>query len=136
MTGAQLLLVDDNPDNLHVLAVILGERHRVLSYARAPEALQALDTTSVDLLLLDIAMGPLDGLECLRAVRARPGYQHVPAIALTAHAREVDRAAFLAAGFQAVITKPILDFNELFQTVDRLLASSSTAPVAPGKWVA
>ena len=132
MGTAQLLVVDDNPDNLDVLTVILRERFRVLSYAGAPEALNALKTHTIDLVLLDIAMGPPDGIECLRAIRGLPGYESLPAIALTAHAREVDREAFVAAGFQAVVTKPILEFGDLFEAIARLLQRSPGSESGPG----
>lgn len=123
MTAARVLLVDDNEDNLEILAVILRESYEVLSYACAQEALTALEAVKPDLLLLDIGMAPIDGLQCLKATRALPGYGSIPAIALTAYARDEDRKAFLAAGFQAVVTKPIIDHRELFATISALLTS-------------
>jgi len=123
MTAARVLLVDDNEDNLEILAVILRESYEVLSYACAQEALTALEAVKPDLLLLDIGMAPIDGLQCLKATRALPGYGSIPAIALTAYARDTDRKAFLAAGFQAVVTKPIIDHRELFATISALLTS-------------
>jgi CheY-like chemotaxis protein len=122
MKTARLLLVDDNPDDLEVLTVILGEKYLVLGYRSAPEALTALDTARPDLLVLDIGMSPVDGLQCLQTIRARPGYDSIPAIALTAYARDVERDAFLAAGFQAVVTKPVLDHRDLFAAIAPLLA--------------
>jgi CheY-like chemotaxis protein len=119
MRTGQLLLVEDDQDNREMLALILGERYSVSSCGSAAEAVTALDALRPDLLVLDIGMKPVDGLKCLKAIRARPGYATVPAIALTGHAREVDRQAFLAGGFQAVVTKPIVDFQEL----DALIAS-------------
>ena len=121
---ARLLLVEDNPDNREVLSVLLGDRYSVSSFSSGPEALGALDTVRPDLLVLDIGMAPIDGVECLHAIRARPGYADIPAVALTAFARDVERDAFLAAGFQAVITKPILDDGQLVDAIDRLLGAS------------
>lgn len=123
MTAARVLLVDDNEDNLELLAVILRDSYEVLSYACAQEALTALEAAKPDLLLLDIGMTPIDGLQCLKAIRATPGYGSIPAIALTAYARDAERKAFLAAGFQAVVTKPIIDHQELFATLSALLTS-------------
>jgi CheY-like chemotaxis protein len=123
MTAARVLLVDDNEDNLEILAVILRESYEVLSYACAEEALTALEAVKPDLLLLDIGMAPIDGLQCLKATRDLPGYGSIPAIALTAYARDEDRKAFLAAGFQAVVTKPVIDHRELFATISALLTS-------------
>jgi CheY-like chemotaxis protein len=128
MKTVRLVLVDDNEDNLEILTVILSEKYDVVSYRCAEEALTALETDKPDLVMLDIGMSPVDGVQCLKAIRAIPGYGSIPAIALTAYARDVDRKSFLATGFQAVITKPILDHRELFETITRLLRSEA----APG----
>jgi CheY-like chemotaxis protein len=127
MTTARLLLVEDDPDNLEVLTVILSDHYHVLSCSSADAALAALETGKPDLLLLDICMGPVDGLACLKAIRATPGYGSIPAIALTGYAHDVERRAFQAAGFQRVIIKPILDYEELFAAITALL----TSPAAP-----
>ena len=66
-------------------------------------------------------MGPIDGIQCLEAIRGRSGYADIPAVALTALAGEVTRAELLAAGFQAVVEKPILDEHELHDAIDSLL---------------
>ena len=131
MKTARLLLVDDNQDNLEILTVILGEKYHVLSYACAQEALTALEAAKPDLVLLDIGMSPVDGLQCLEAIRGMPGYGSIPAIALTAYARDVEREAFLTAGFQAVVTKPILDHEDLFGSVIALLASEAAPNCGP-----
>jgi CheY-like chemotaxis protein len=127
MKTARLLLVDDNQDNLDILTVILAEKYQVSSYACAREALAALEATKPDLLVLDIGMTPVDGVECLKAIRAMPGYGSIPAIALTAYALDAERKAFLAAGFQAVVTKPIADHDKFFAEI----AKSLTAVPAP-----
>jgi CheY-like chemotaxis protein len=125
MKTARLLLVDDNQDNLEILTVILSEKFDVSSYTCAQEALTALEATKPDLVLLDIGMSPVDGLQCLQAIRAVPVYGGIPAIALTAYARDVEQRTFLAAGFQAVLTKPILDHQVLFRSITELLASEA-----------
>ena len=120
MTTARLLIVEDNQDTLDLLTFWLSDKYSVLSYGRADEALTALEMAKPDLLLLDIGMRPIDGLECLKAIRAMPGYGSVPAIALTGYARDCEREAFQAAGFQAVLAKPVLD-DELFAAIAALL---------------
>jgi CheY-like chemotaxis protein len=125
MKTARLLLVDDNQDNLEILTVILSDKYDVLSYGCPEEALKAIEAAKPDLVLLDIGMSPVDGLQCLAAIRAIPGYGSIPAIALTAYARDVDRKAFLANGFRAVVTKPILDHQELFEAIAGLLRTSA-----------
>jgi CheY-like chemotaxis protein len=123
MRAARLLLVDDNQDNLEIVSVFLGQTYEVYSYGSAAEALSALDTVRPDLLVLDICMRGVDGVQCLQAIRAKPGYSAIPAVALTAFARDVERKAFLDAGFQAVITKPILDDRQLIGAIERVLAA-------------
>ena len=125
-TARRLLLVDDDQDNLDILTVILREKYEVGSYACAEEALAALEAARPDLVLLDIGMRPVDGLQCLKAIRATPGYGSIPAIALTAYAHDVERKAFLAAGFHAVVTKPILDQEDLFGAIDALLSHGAS----------
>lgn len=124
MTTARLLVVEDNQDNLDLLTLWLSEKYRVFSYGCAHEALKALETAKakLDLVLLDIGMRPIDGLECLKAIRAMRGYGNIPAIALTGYARDSERKAFQAAGFQAVLTKPVLD-DELFAAITAVLGS-------------
>ena len=128
MSGARLLLVDDNHDNLELLALLLSERYQVVGYGSADEALAALDTVKPDVLVLDIGMAPVDGVQCLAAIRAQPGYSTTPAVALTAFARDSERAEFLAAGFQQVVTKPILDPGLLIRTIDAALEPRGPRP--------
>ena len=123
MSSARLLLVDDNRDNLELLAMLLSEKYAVASYGSAVEALAALDGVRPDVLVLDIGMAPVDGVQCLAAIRAQPGYSTTPAVALTAFARDSERAEFLAAGFQQVVTKPVLDPSTLMRAIDAALES-------------
>jgi CheY-like chemotaxis protein len=125
----RLLVVDDNRDILDMLTLSLGEKYSVLGCQSAAEALAALETSRPDLLMLDIRMSPVDGVQCLEAIRAIPGCADIPAIALTAFARDSDRQAFLAAGFQAVAVKPILDQCELEALIDMLLGSATRRSV-------
>jgi CheY-like chemotaxis protein len=122
MRAARVLVVEDNQDTLDLLTLWLSENYSVFGYACASEALAALETAKPDLLLLDIGMGPIDGLQCLGAIRSMPGYSSIPAIALTGYARASEREAFRAAGFQAVLAKPILD-DELCAAITAVLAS-------------
>jgi CheY-like chemotaxis protein len=125
MAAARLLVVEDNQDTLDLFTLWLSTKYRVFSYARADQALLDLETAAPDVLVLDIGMGPIDGVECLRAIRAQSKYATIPAIALTAYARECEREAFKAAGFQMVLAKPLLD-EDLFSAISAVLASSLT----------
>jgi CheY-like chemotaxis protein len=126
---ARLLVVDDNPDILEMLTVLLSEKYSVAGCGSAEEALKSLEASRPDILMLDIRMSPVDGLQCLEAIRAMPSYAQTPAIALTAFARDAERQAFLAGGFQAVVVKPILDLGEMERLIDGLL--DATCSVTP-----
>lgn len=120
----RILVVEDHADSRDVLTLMLGERFRVWGCGSAAEALRALEAVSPDALLLDIGMAPVDGLQCLQAIRSIPRFQHVPAVALTGFARDVERQAFLAGGFQAVVTKPVGDHDGLIALIEAVLAAS------------
>jgi len=125
MKTKRLLLVDDHEDSLAMLTVILSERYVVCDCSSAAEALVNLDSFKPDLLVLDIAMSPVDGIQCLNVIRRKSRYRRIPAIALTALARDDEKQAFLSAGFHAVIAKPILDYLHLQQMIDALLESQA-----------
>ena len=121
MERKRLLVIDDHADSVEMLMVMLGDKYRVMGYSSAHEALGILDELNPDLLLLDVRMTPISGPECLGAIRTKAGYENLPAIALTALAREEEKNALRATGFQAVVTKPILNQRELETAIDSLL---------------
>ena len=126
----RLLVVDDNADNLEIAAIMLGERYRVVTCSSAAEAIASLETADPDAIVLDIAMAPVDGMACLRAIRANPRYAKTPAVALTALARDVERQTFLSAGFEAVVTKPIIDPRYLMDVIDGLIGEPAVDAVS------
>ncbi len=115
-TRTHVLLVEDNPIN-QVVALeflsLMGLRGRLAS--NGLEAVDACIQAAPDLVLMDIQMPGMDGLECarrLRQLQARAELPHFPILALTAHALESDVKASLAAGMDEHLTKP-LDFMAL-----------------------
>jgi two-component system cell cycle response regulator DivK len=121
MKTERLLVVEDDPDNLALLLEILREKYDVMGCGSAADALLALDTFKPDLFVLDVGMRPVDGLQFLDGIRGVPGYHNIPAIAMTGYASENDKLRFLASGFQAVVTKPILDRRDLESVVETSL---------------
>src|SRR5262245_30161541 len=99
MKPKRILLVDDHPDILEMLTVVLSDKFHVSSCSSGGTAVRILETAKPDLLLLDVVMSPIDGVQCLEAIRSQPGYESIPAIALTGLARDVEQANMLAAGF-------------------------------------
>jgi CheY-like chemotaxis protein len=123
-TCSRVLLVEDDPDNLDALCALLSERYAVVACESGAQALERIHDVKPDVVVLDIGMWPMDGLRCLVAIRAIPGYGDLPAVALTAFAREVERRRFLDGGFQVVVTKPVIDPDDLLAVIDRLLGAS------------
>lgn len=119
----RLVIVEDNPDNLEALSIFLAEKYDVFDYESHPEALKAIEAVRPDVLVLDIGTAPINGMDCLKFIRAIPGYLDVPAVAFTGFARDVERQRFLAAGFQAVVVKPLVDPQDLIAVIESVLAS-------------
>jgi len=104
-----ILLVEDNPTNLMVASRILAsEGHEITTAGDGCEAVEAVRSRHFDVVLMDISMPEMDGMEATRIIRTLPQpYCSVPIIAMTAHAISEDRQKFLAAGMDACLTKPI-----------------------------
>jgi signal transduction histidine kinase/ActR/RegA family two-component response regulator len=121
----RLLVAEDNPVNRKLIGILLERRgHSVRLTADGAEALASLDQETFDMLLLDIQMPVLDGMEACRRVRAdeRRTGEHLPIVAMTAHAMAGDRDRFLAAGMDGYITKPI-QAQELDAALEAVWAS-------------
>lgn len=102
-----VLLVDDEPDNLGVAQQILQHfGAQVFTAGDGEEALTLLNTVTPSFIVTDLSMPVIDGWELLKKIREIPRLNHVPVIALTAHAMRGDRERALAAGFDQYITKP------------------------------
>jgi two-component system CheB/CheR fusion protein len=110
------LAVDDNAENLNMLAEHLRDHLGELYLASsAEEAIELLKQKPIDIVLMDVQMPGMDGVEATRVIRSLPdGKKSVPIIALTANAMSGDRERFLAAGMNDYLSKP-LDFEVLFQ---------------------
>ena len=117
-----LAVVEDNKDNRLLLQAFLADRYEIVEYENGPAALRGLQGPPPDLVLLDISLPGMDGLEVLRQIRADARLAKLPVIALTAHAMTGDRERFLQAGFNDYIAKPIVDEAVLHAAIERLLA--------------
>lgn len=120
-TPPRLAVVEDNADNRLLLQAILGDRYDLVEYDNGSAALAGIAGNRPDLVLLDISLPGMDGNEILQRIRRDDSLRKLPVIALTAHAMAGDREKFLAAGFDEYITKPIIDENQLFAAIERLL---------------
>jgi CheY-like chemotaxis protein len=108
MPGEHILIVDDTEMNRKLLQVLLTARgYRVSMAVTAEEALEQLATTTPALLLLDLRLPGMSGLELARKLRTDPAHAELVIIAVTANAMKGDEDDALAAGCNAYITKPI-----------------------------
>ena len=113
-------VVEDNADNRLLLQAILDGLYDVHEYENAEAALAEFQRVAPDVILLDISLPGMSGVELVERLRADAALRHVPVIALTAHAMAGDRETYLAAGFDAYVTKPIVDEGVLLRTIERL----------------
>jgi PAS domain S-box-containing protein len=119
LSGLRILVVDDDADTLQMMSTALTRRHAtVTAVSSAGEALKAVQTSRPDVLVSDIAMPDEDGYGLIRKIRAlEDGTQPVlPAVAITAYAKEEDRSRALSSGFQAYLAKPV-ELTELVSVV-------------------
>ncbi len=104
----RILLAEDNPINQKVGKKMLGQFGYNTDLARnGREALKAVVETTYDLVLMDIQMPEMDGMEAMRLIRAAMGPQAPYLVALTAEALEGDRERFLSSGFDNYLSKPL-----------------------------
>jgi two-component system sensor histidine kinase/response regulator len=118
----KVLLAEDNAVNRTLARRLLEKHgHTVVVVENGREALEALERETVDLVLMDVQMPEMDGLEATAAIREKEKTSggHMPIITLTAHAMKGDREKCLAAGADDYLTKPIRT-TELFEALDRL----------------
>src|SRR5688500_18831557 len=108
MAGEPILIVDDSSVNLKLARLVLeGEGYVVRTANDAEEALRMLDTFSPRLVLMDLQLPGIDGLELTRRLKADPRRSSIMVVALTANAMKGDEEKALAAGCDGYITKPI-----------------------------
>jgi CheY-like chemotaxis protein len=130
MEGTSILIVDDNTQNLKLARVVLAnEGFDVHTAANAEDALQLLRTVTPNLILMDIQLPGMDGLEFTRRLKADPATRAVRVVALTAYAMKGDEEKAFAAGCDGYITKPI-DVERLPVVVGSFLAERSPEPVS------
>ena len=125
MLMQSLLLIEDNADNRDLIYAFLEDDYEIAAVEDGFAALQALgDGSMPDVVLCDIALPGMDGVELLQRLRAVPALQRLPVVAITSHAMKGDREHFLEAGFDAYVSKPILDPAQLYAAIDRGVAAA------------
>lgn len=125
MAGEAILIVDDNPVNLKLVQVLLSSHgYEVRSAGDAEEALAVLRELTPRLILMDIQLPGMDGLELTRRLRADPAMRGVVILGLTAYAMKGDQERVLAAGCDGYVAKPI-DTRKFPQLIAEYLEKAS-----------
>jgi len=131
VAGAEILLAEDNLINQRlVLALLERKGWQAIAVESGRGVLDALVEKSYDLILMDVQMPGMDGLEATRVIRQKEAggeETRIPIIGLTAHASKEDRDQCLAAGMDAIVTKPI-DAETLFGAIEGLFGGKGQKP--------
>jgi len=106
--GARILIVDDNPTNLKLVTYLVrANGYEVDTAGDAEQAVAAIAVNRPALILMDLQLPGIDGLELTRRLKADPATKDIKIIAVTAYAMKGDQEKALAAGCDAYVTKPI-----------------------------
>ncbi len=117
-----LLAEDDRVNELVAVRALEKQGHTVVVAANGVEALAAQDRATFDLILMDVRMPEMDGIEATRAIRDREKMSggHIPIVAMTAHAMQADKQRCAAAGMDGYLSKPVR-IQELYATIENVV---------------
>jgi two-component system cell cycle response regulator DivK len=119
MAGEQILVVEDNEKSMKLFRdILLATGYRTLEATTGGQAVALAAEREPDLVLMDIRLPDIEGVEALSRLRANERTASIPVLAVTAEAMRGDHERFLAAGFDGYISKPV-NFVELLDTVRR-----------------
>lgn len=118
---ATILIVEDTPANMKLATVILENAgHAVLQAENAPDGIALARANAPDLVLMDIQLPGMDGMEAIRILKSDPTTRSIPVIALTSFAMKGEEEKIRASGCDAYLAKPY-HYKELLAAVDRQL---------------
>ena len=117
MEAKTILVIEDNKLNIKLVKAVLHlNNHRVLVAEDAETGLRVARKKQPDLILMDIQLPAMDGLEATQIIKADPETSHIPVIAMTSHAMKKDREKAIDAGCDDYISKPI-EQNEFLDKI-------------------
>ncbi len=124
MADKKILLVEDNPVNRRLAEFLLrSQGYQVRAATNAQEAFDTIKAERPDLILMDVQLPGMDGLEATRKLKEEPTTRDIPVVAVTSYAMKGDREKALAAGCAGYITKPI-DKDTFVREVATVLGGS------------
>jgi DNA-binding response OmpR family regulator len=125
MSNNTVLIVDDNPTNLGLLIEYLdGKGFNILAAEHGEDALEQLEFTIPDIILLDVMMPGIDGFETCRRLKDNPKTSHIPVIFMTARTEIVDKAKGFNVGAVDYVTKPVQQEEVLARVTTHLMISN------------
>ena len=111
---AKILVVDDSPTRLtDLVEMVENQGHEAVTASNGMEGIEQARAQKPDLILMDVMMPGMDGLEATRRIRADPRFRNLPIIAITAKAMKDDQARCLSAGASDYLAKPV-DLDRLY----------------------
>lgn len=116
----RILIVEDDEDCAFTLTHVLKNTYDITHFFNAEDALANLDKINFSLILMDIGLKGMNGIEALKQIRKNSSYENVPIVAVSAYAMSGDRERFLAEGFNHYISKPF-NFQEVKSQVDEII---------------
>ena len=117
----KILIVEDNPENMRLLEMVLrAKNYTLLKATDGEEALDIALREQPDLIIMDIQLPKINGLEVTRKLRETPTFSHTPIIAITAYAMKGDKERVIEAGCDAYLSKPI-NTRELPEIIAEML---------------
>jgi len=104
----KILIVEDNPQNMRLIEMVLRDKdYTLLKATDGDEALEVAFRELPDLIIMDIQLPKLSGLEVTKKLRETPAFSHIPIIAITAYAMKGDKEGIIESGCDAYVSKPI-----------------------------
>ena len=121
--GAKILVVDDDPDTLDLLTIMLTKLgYKIITALSGENGLIELSKTNIDMALLDMTLTGMDGIELCRRIKAIPGKGKMPVYMFTARAAEEAKVKSIQSGCDGYITKPVA-INDIFAIIEKALNS-------------
>jgi CheY-like chemotaxis protein len=119
-TLLSILIVEDNEDNMLTIKALLDDKYQIIEAVDGESGVQKAKEYVPDLILMDIALPGMNGLQAMDAIRNTPGLGHIPIVAVTASVMKGNREEILAYGFDGFIAKPI-NHNFFYATIEGIL---------------